>query len=111
MIEVVKEIMERVDRGNIPLEDGEFTIDGVVYRTVEIEGDWKCCFLGVTFDKFQRGVVCEVFNGDMSLNMFIFQYQEKTEYTNTATREYKYGECIGVKRQTEDFVVSGWVKA
>ena len=111
MTDVIKEIMRRVDKADMPLEDGEFTIDGTVYRTVEIEGDWKCCYFGVNFDTFKRSVVCEVFKGDTSLNIFIVQYQEKVIYPKNATREYKYGECIKVKRQTEEFVIEGWVKA
>lgn len=111
MTEIVKEIMRRVDKGNIPLEDGEFTIDGNVYTTKEIEGDWKCCHFGCIFNIYERNVVCEVFKGDKSLDVFILQYQEKNTYLKNATREYKYGECIEVKRQTEKLVIDGWIKA
>lgn len=111
MTEVTKEIMRRVDKADIPLEDGEFTIEGVVYRTVEVEGDWKCFHCGSISKGSERIVVCEVFEGDKTQNIFIAQYQEKRTYLKEARNKYRYGECIEVKRQTEVFVTEGWVRA
>lgn len=108
---VVNEIIQRVYDNNIPTEDGEFTIDGKVYSTVEVEGKWRCCYFGSNYNTYKRDVVCEVFCGGESLNKYIYQYQEKTEYIKNVPTEYRYGECIEVKRQKEETVIEGWVKA
>lgn len=110
MNKVIDEIIERVYNGDIPLEDGEFTVNGYTYTTVEIEGNWKVSYMGVNFNTYSKDCVCELFVGGASTGRFIYQHQERTTYVYTGEVEYRYQKCIEVKRQAEIPVINGWVK-
>lgn len=118
--EVVNEIIRRVKANDIPLEDGEFTIDGVVYKTVEIDECpmWKTTYMGYNFTRYERVCICKLlrtdeFTSDLNeltnTGIFIAQRQFK-KFSGKNDISYNYDNLISVKPQTEEFITAGWVK-
>lgn len=113
---IVNEIIKRVKENRIPLEDGQFTIDGVVYATEDLDiNNWMTTFMGFTFTESKRVVICKVVKIDgvdlEDLNIYIAQEQTKKMDDANKRLRYTYGETLRVRPQEEEFVCNGWVKA